>query len=77
MVDGQRVAVLTFVMFSSFFFVSTPAKLTESIEQALGKVVHTEKTEEFFEKPIERVTDNVVDATRQNKWTGGENYPTW
>lgn len=52
-------------------------QLTADIEEALGEVVDTEKTGEFYEGAHETVQNIVIDSVSGNKWPGGESYPTW
>ena len=51
-------------------------QVTKRIEEALGKVVHSKKTEEYFETPFDQ---NVVnDVTQETEyWPGADNLPTW
>lgn len=44
-----------------------PLQLTEKIENALGKVVHKEKTTEYYDGVYEQVIEDVTEYT-ENKW---------
>lgn len=50
--------------------------MTERIEEALGKVVHSENTEDFYEQPLGNAVEENID-TESVYWPGADNLPTW